>query len=74
MSKRGVMPWRARLATSASEFANKRGVYLGKRSTKVHVALYRRSGGRLGGHLPAWPAARILLLDHVGARTGRRRP
>ena len=58
---------------SASEFANKRGVYLGKRSTKVHVALYRRSNGRLGGHLPGWPAARILLLDHVGARTGRRR-
>jgi deazaflavin-dependent oxidoreductase (nitroreductase family) len=58
---------------SASEFANKHGVYLGKRSTKVHVALYRRSGGRLGGHLPAWPAARILLLDHVGARTGLRR-
>lgn len=56
-----------------SEFANKRGVYLGKRSTKLHVALYRRSGGRLGGHLPGWPAARILLLDHVGARSGRRR-
>ena len=34
------------------------------------MALYRRSSGRLGGHLPAWPAARILLLDHVGARTG----
>jgi deazaflavin-dependent oxidoreductase (nitroreductase family) len=58
---------------SASEFANKRGVYLGKRSTKAHVAMYRRSGGRLGGHLPAWPAARILLLDHVGARTGHKR-
>ena len=67
------IPLRARLAMSASEFANQRGVYLGKRSTKVHVALYRRSGGRLGGHLPAWPAARILLLDHVGARTGIRR-
>ena len=64
------MPHRARLAMSMSEFANKRGVYLGKRSTKIHVALYRRSSGRLGGHLPGWPAARILLLDHVGARTG----
>ncbi len=73
MGKRDGMPWRARVAMSASEFANKRGVYLGKRSTKVHVALYRRSHGRLGGHLPGWPAARILLLDHVGARTGRRR-
>jgi deazaflavin-dependent oxidoreductase (nitroreductase family) len=58
---------------SVSEFGNKRGVYLGKRSTRVHVALYRRTGGRLGGHLPGWPAARILLLDHVGARSGRRR-
>ena len=67
------MPLRARFAMSASEFANKRGVYLGKRSTKIHVALYRRSGGRLAGHLPGWPAARILLLDHVGARTGLRR-
>jgi deazaflavin-dependent oxidoreductase (nitroreductase family) len=73
MRKRGGMPWRARAAMSASEFANKRGVYLGKRSTKIHVALYRRSAGKLGGHLPAWPAAPILLLDHVGARTGRRR-
>jgi deazaflavin-dependent oxidoreductase (nitroreductase family) len=73
MTQRRRIPLRARLAMSASEFANKRGVYLGKRSTKIHVALYRRSGGRLGGHLPAWPAARILLLDHVGARTGRRR-
>jgi F420H(2)-dependent quinone reductase len=67
------MPRRARLAMSMSEFANTRGVYLGKRSTKIHVALYRRSSGRLGGHLPGWPAARILLLDHVGARTGMAR-
>src|SRR5262249_6226366 len=67
------MPLRARLAMSASEFANKRGVYLGKRSTKIHVAVYRRSGGGLGGHLRGGPAARILLLDHVGARSGRRR-
>jgi deazaflavin-dependent oxidoreductase (nitroreductase family) len=73
MGKRDGMPWRARVAMSASEFANRRGVYLGKRSTTVHVALYRRSNGGLGGHLPGWPAARILLLDHVGARTGRRR-
>ena len=36
-----------------------------------HAALYRASGGRLGGRLPGLPA--LLLLDHVGARTGRRR-
>jgi hypothetical protein len=38
MTQRDGMPRRARFAMSASEFANKRGVYLGKRSTKVHVA------------------------------------
>jgi deazaflavin-dependent oxidoreductase (nitroreductase family) len=48
-------------------------VYLGPRSTKYHVALYRWSRGRLGGHLPGWPGARVLLLDHVGARSGVRR-
>jgi deazaflavin-dependent oxidoreductase (nitroreductase family) len=59
-----------RLATSSSQFANKHGVYLGKRSTKLHVAGYRRSNGRFGGHLPGWPSARILLLDHTGAKSG----
>lgn len=61
------------LTASGSEFANKHGVYMGRRSTKVHVALYRRSAGRLGGHLPGWPEARIALIDHVGARSGLRR-
>jgi deazaflavin-dependent oxidoreductase (nitroreductase family) len=56
-----------------SLFVNKRGLYLGPRSTKLHVALYRRSGGRIGGHFPGWPAAPILLLDHVGAKTGVKR-
>lgn len=27
----------------------------------------------MGGHLPGWPQARIVLLDHIGAKTGRRR-
>ncbi|HTZ85983.1 MAG TPA: nitroreductase family deazaflavin-dependent oxidoreductase [Solirubrobacteraceae bacterium] len=58
---------------ATSEFANKHGVYLGRRSTRIHVALYRRSNGKLGGHLPGWPAARILLLDHVGAKSGLKR-
>jgi deazaflavin-dependent oxidoreductase (nitroreductase family) len=61
------------IAASSSQFANKHGLYLGRRSTKVHVALYRRTGGRLGGHLPGWPSARILLLDHTGAKSGLRR-
>jgi deazaflavin-dependent oxidoreductase (nitroreductase family) len=61
------------LSTASSQFANKRGIYLGRRSTKLHVALYRRSGGRVGGHIPGWPEARIALVDHTGARSGVRR-
>ena len=67
------MPLVGRFASAISELANRHGVYLGPRSTRYHVALYRRSGGRIGGHLPGWPAARILLLEHRGARTGARR-
>ncbi|WP_446223434.1 nitroreductase family deazaflavin-dependent oxidoreductase [Nocardia sp. IBHARD005] len=63
----------ARLVESSSQFMNKRGIYLGRRSTKLHVALYRRTNGRLGGRMPGWPDARILLLDHVGAKTGTHR-
>jgi F420H(2)-dependent quinone reductase len=62
-----------RLTTAGSEFANKRGLYLGRRSAGLHVTLYRRSGGRLGNHIPGWPDARIALVDHVGARSGAQR-
>ena len=58
---------------AGSMSANRRGVYMGPRATKIHVALYRRSGGRIGGHFPGWPAAPILLLDHVGAKSGAKR-
>jgi deazaflavin-dependent oxidoreductase (nitroreductase family) len=63
----------ARLVVSTSQFANKHGVYLGRCSSKIHVALYRNSGGKFGGYVPGWPAARILLLEHTGARSGVRR-
>jgi deazaflavin-dependent oxidoreductase (nitroreductase family) len=63
----------ARLVLVSSQLANERGIYMGRRSTRFHVALYRRSGGRLGGHLPGFPAARIALVDHIGRKTGRRR-
>jgi F420H(2)-dependent quinone reductase len=61
------------ITTSSSQFINKRGIYLGRRSTKFHVALYRRSSGRIGGHIPGWPEARIVLVDHTGAKSGLKR-
>ncbi|HEY2203927.1 MAG TPA: nitroreductase family deazaflavin-dependent oxidoreductase [Pseudonocardia sp.] len=42
-----------------------------RRVTSVHTTLYRATNGRLGHHVPGAPA--MLLLDHVGARTGARR-
>jgi deazaflavin-dependent oxidoreductase (nitroreductase family) len=33
-----------------------------------HVALYRRTGGRIGHRFPGMPP--FLLLEHVGAKTG----
>jgi deazaflavin-dependent oxidoreductase (nitroreductase family) len=36
-----------------------------------HAALYRATGGRIGGRLPGLPS--LLLLDHVGAKSGKRR-
>ncbi len=38
----------------------------------VHTFLYRATGGRVGHSLPGSPV-RVLLLDHVGARSGTRR-
>lgn len=67
------MPIFARFFASSSQFLNKHGIYLGRRSTKVHVAIYRWSGGKVGGHLPGWPEARILLVDHTGAKSGTKR-
>jgi deazaflavin-dependent oxidoreductase (nitroreductase family) len=36
-----------------------------------HAAVYQATGGRLGGRIPGLPA--LLLLDHVGARSGTQR-
>ena len=41
------------------------------RVTNAHVALYRVSHGLIGHRVPGF--ATMLLLDHVGARSGRRR-
>jgi deazaflavin-dependent oxidoreductase (nitroreductase family) len=68
-----VRPFLGRFTAASSQVLNKRGIYLGARSTRIHVALYRRTSGRIGGHLPGWPDARIALIDHVGARSGVKR-
>ncbi len=66
----GDMASLAGIVSATTRFANCRGVYAGRRATKVHVALYRCSGGRIGGRMPGRRHARILLLDHVGAKSG----
>jgi F420H(2)-dependent quinone reductase len=38
---------------------------------RAHGAVYRATGGRVGGRLPGVPP--LLLLDHVGAKSGKRR-
>src|SRR5215212_1711841 len=38
--------------------------------TGANVKLYRLSGGKLGGKFSGAP---VLLLDHIGRKTGRRR-
>ncbi|HEU5062247.1 MAG TPA: nitroreductase/quinone reductase family protein [Solirubrobacterales bacterium] len=65
--------WYPRLQLALTQFANKRGLYFGRRSTRVHTAIYRWTKGRLGGRVPGFPAARIALVDHVGAKSGIRR-
>jgi deazaflavin-dependent oxidoreductase (nitroreductase family) len=62
-----------RLTIALSQPLARRGLYLGRRSAKAHVALYRAGGGHVGAHVPGWPEARIALVHHVGARTGRHR-
>jgi deazaflavin-dependent oxidoreductase (nitroreductase family) len=37
----------------------------------VHTTVYRLSGGLVGGRILGGP--KMLLLDHVGAKTGRKR-
>jgi F420H(2)-dependent quinone reductase len=38
----------------------------------VHTFLYQRTGGRLGHTIPGVPG-KMLLLDHVGAKSGVKR-
>jgi F420H(2)-dependent quinone reductase len=64
---------RDRIQLSILDVLSRRGIYLGRRSTKIHVALYRRSRGTLGSRLPGWREARILLVEHIGAKSGTKR-
>jgi deazaflavin-dependent oxidoreductase (nitroreductase family) len=41
------------------------------RVMRGHAAVYRATGGRIGQRMPGLPP--LLLLDHVGAKTGERR-
>ena len=38
---------------------------------RLHPRIYRATGGRIGRRLPGLPP--LLILDHVGARTGAKR-
>lgn len=42
-----------------------------RRLMGAHTLVYRATGGRIGQRLPGLP--QMLLLDHVGARSGTRR-
>src|SRR4051812_6570865 len=68
-----ALPLWSRVVMAASHAANRRGVYLGRRSTRIHVALYRWSSGRIGGRLPGFPRGRIVRVEDVGAGTGKPR-
>jgi deazaflavin-dependent oxidoreductase (nitroreductase family) len=43
-----------------------------RRLMGVHTLLYRASNGRVGHHLPG-VSSPMLLLDHVGAKSGNKR-
>jgi deazaflavin-dependent oxidoreductase (nitroreductase family) len=42
-----------------------------RRTMGLHTAVYKASGGRIGHRIPGGPS--MLLLEHVGARSGARR-
>lgn len=43
-----------------------------RRAMGLHTLAYRASGGRVGHTIPGVPG-KMLLLDHVGAKSGRKR-
>ncbi len=63
----------ARIQLAGAKAANRRGIYLGRRSTRIHKSIYRATRGRVGARMPGFPDAHIALLDHVGRKTGQHR-
>ncbi len=53
---------------SILDFADRNWPLLNK-ATKVHTGVYRATGGRVGAKVPGL-GARMLLLDHKGAKSG----
>lgn len=45
---------------------------LTRRAMGLHTALYRATGGRIGHSMPG-VGGKMLLLDHVGAKSGKKR-
>jgi deazaflavin-dependent oxidoreductase (nitroreductase family) len=43
-----------------------------RRFMGIHTLLYQRTGGRIGHTIPGVPG-KMLLLDHVGAKSGTKR-
>ena len=57
--------------TSAGSHRERTGLWwVWNRFVSAHVALYRASGGRIGG---TYRGAPVLLLHHVGRKSGRER-
>ena len=50
----------------------RRELALTRRFMGAHTFLYQRTGGRLGHTIPGVPG-KMLLLDHVGAKSGTKR-
>jgi F420H(2)-dependent quinone reductase len=43
------------------------------RLTDVHVGAYKLTGGRIGSRIPWGERGNMLLLEHVGAKSGKHR-
>jgi deazaflavin-dependent oxidoreductase (nitroreductase family) len=55
--------------SALSRLARKRFAYRGwQRFTQAHVRAYRATKGRIG---KSWQGAPVLLLDHVGRKSGK---